>query len=214
MNYIAERRQEEKERRRGEILDAAEAVAAEVGWDAVTMDQVARTARLSRALVYVYFEDKADLMFGLGERAVKALTACFGTAVSRQQRGLDQMTAIGRAYIAFSRDAPVYFEVLARCELQSPDVTDPGGHEGACLVAGDALQRLMVSVLETGVRDGSIRADVGDLKTTAHVLWGFTHGVIQLASTKGKILAHHGVDTTQLLDQAIRLATRGLTAER
>ena len=48
MSYIAERRLEEKERRRTEIIDAAEAVAATVGWDAMTMDQVARKARLSR----------------------------------------------------------------------------------------------------------------------------------------------------------------------
>ena len=45
MSYIAERRQEEKERRRAEIIDAAEAVAATVGWDAMTMDRVARKAR-------------------------------------------------------------------------------------------------------------------------------------------------------------------------
>jgi len=60
MNYIAERRLEEKERRRAEILDAAEAVTARFGWDAMTMDRVARKARLSRALVYVYFKDKTD----------------------------------------------------------------------------------------------------------------------------------------------------------
>jgi AcrR family transcriptional regulator len=56
MSYIAERRQEEKERRRGEIIDAAEAVAATVGWDAMTMYLVARMARLSGALFYVYFK--------------------------------------------------------------------------------------------------------------------------------------------------------------
>jgi len=49
MNDLAERRHEEKERRRAEILDAAEAVAASEGWDDMTMDQVARRARLSRA---------------------------------------------------------------------------------------------------------------------------------------------------------------------
>jgi AcrR family transcriptional regulator len=42
MNDLADRRQEEKERRRAEILDAAEAVAATHGWDEMTMDQVAR----------------------------------------------------------------------------------------------------------------------------------------------------------------------------
>ncbi len=80
MSYIAERRQEEKERRRAEIIDAAEAVAATVGWDAMTMDQVARKARLSRALLYVYFKDKTDLLFGLCERALATLTQRFTEA--------------------------------------------------------------------------------------------------------------------------------------
>ncbi|MCC7199596.1 MAG: TetR/AcrR family transcriptional regulator, partial [Gammaproteobacteria bacterium] len=34
MNYLAERREEEKERRRSEIVDAALALYAEKGWDA------------------------------------------------------------------------------------------------------------------------------------------------------------------------------------
>ena len=49
MTYIAERRQEERDRRRAEIVDAADALYAEAGWDVMTMDQVARRARLSRA---------------------------------------------------------------------------------------------------------------------------------------------------------------------
>ena len=65
MSYIAERRLEEKERRRAEIVDAAEAAGRDVGLDALTMDDVARRARLSRALLYVYFQDRSDLMFGL-----------------------------------------------------------------------------------------------------------------------------------------------------
>jgi len=69
MSYIAVRREEEKERRRAEILDAAEVLYAKKGWDALTVDQVARSARLSRALVYVYFRDKEDLLFAIGERA-------------------------------------------------------------------------------------------------------------------------------------------------
>ena len=43
----------------------------------MTMDQVARRARLSRALLYVYFTDKADLMFGVGERAMAVLARRF-----------------------------------------------------------------------------------------------------------------------------------------
>ena len=90
MNDLADRRNEEKERRRAEILDAAEAVAAGEGWEDMTMDQVARRARLSRALLYVYFTDKTDLLFGVGERAMSILmqrcTESRGAAHARHRR--------------------------------------------------------------------------------------------------------------------------------
>jgi len=214
MNYIAERRQEEKERRRAEILEAAEAVARSAGWDAMTMDQVARKARLSRALVYVYFKDKSDLMFGIGERALALLRSRFEEAVARHRSGLDQITAIGHAYIAFSQEFPVYFEVLARCELESPDTTNLQPNEEAVLQTGDAVRDLMHRALEGGVRDGSIRPDVGDARVVAVVLWGFIHGIIQLSGAKAKVLAHDGLHTRELMDQALLMATRALQSAR
>jgi len=211
MSYIAERRQEEKERRRAEILDAAEAVCAVVGWDAMTMDQVARKARLSRALLYVYFKDKTDLLFGLCERALGTLTQRFTEAVSRHKRGLEQLTAIGRAYIAFSQEFPVYFEVVARCELLSPE-PQVESNEGAAMLKGDESRKLMVAVIEAGIRDGSIRADVGDPKLVSTALWGFMHGVLQLASTKANHLAHDGIATRDLVEHALLMATRSVEA--
>jgi len=210
MSYIAERRLEEKERRRAEILDAAEAVTASVGWDAMTMDQVARKARLSRALVYVYFKDKTDLMFGIGERSLLTLRQYFADAVAKHTRGLDQLVAIGHAYVAYSREQPVYFDVTARCELISPDTSNPQPNEEACLIQGDCVRRLMQEALELGVRDGSIRPDVGDAKAVTVCLWGFTHGILQLSSTKEKLLAHDGLQQRQLLEQAMLMMTRSL----
>jgi len=213
MNYLAERRQEEKERRRAEILDAAEAALERAGWDELTMEQVARHARLSRALVYVYFRDKGDLMFGICERALVRLRQRFEEAVSRHKLGLDQIIAIGRAYIAFSQEFPVYFDTLARCELREVNPANASPSETACRLVGDGVHGLMVAVLEDGVRDGSIRADIGNRMLAATALWGITHGVLQLSVSKAKLLAHHGVDARALLDQAMAMATRSLAAK-
>jgi TetR/AcrR family transcriptional regulator len=210
MSYIAERRQEEKERRRGEILDAAEAVLASVGWDAMTMEEVARKARLSRALVYVYFKDKTDLLFGVGERALAALRQQFTAAVAQHQQGIDQLAAIGRAYIAFSREQAVYFDVIARCEVISPDLANLQGNEGACLANSDGILRVMQGALEHGVKDGSVRPDVGGAKAVTICLWGFIHGVLLLSSAKANLLAHQGLQQSELLDQAMLMATRAL----
>jgi len=210
MSYIAERRLEEKERRRAEIVDAAEAAGREVGLDSLTMDDVARRARLSRALLYVYFQDRSDLMFGLAERAMSMLHARFLEAAERHGSGLEQVSAMGRAYVAFAQEFPVLFDALARCELKSSEPTDGSPSEQACALNGDRLQGALVSSIESGVRDGSIRGDIGSPMLMSITLWGFMHGIIQLTTTKSYALTHHGVSAKALIDHAISMITRDL----
>jgi AcrR family transcriptional regulator len=212
MNYIAERRLEEKERRRAEILDAAEHVAAAVGWDDMTMDQVARKARLSRALLYVYFKDKNDLMFGINERALVLLRQKFEEVMAKTPRGIDQIEGFGRAYVALSQEFPVYFDVLTRCELVVVDEIEPESNEAVCLKCGDAVFELMGQALETGIRDGSIRPDIGPLPVVAVTLWGFMHGIMQVATTKATVLVHRGVETNGLMEKALELSLLSLRA--
>src|SRR5271170_4981037 len=119
MSYIAERRGEEKERRRAEILDAAEALYAEKGWDSVTVDQVARSARLSRALVYVYFKDKQELLFAVGERAMFLLRDRFIAAASAEVLGMEKIEAIGRAYMTYAFEFPHYFDFMSKFHAHS-----------------------------------------------------------------------------------------------
>jgi len=183
MSYIAVRREEEKERRRAEILDAAETLYAKKGWDGLTVDQVARTARLSRALVYVYFRDKEDLLFAIGERAMRLLRDRFLAAAAGTARGMDQVDAIGRAYMGYAHEFPHYFDFCTRFQSHSADA-DPSTNEGACQVAGDQLIGTVVQAIETGIRDGSIRPDVGDPLLLALTLWAFTHGIIQIAAAR------------------------------
>jgi len=76
-------------------VDAAEALYAQLGWDQVTMDRVARRARLSRALIYVYFQDRNELLLAITERALAELRQRFLAAVALHPLGLEQMLEIG-----------------------------------------------------------------------------------------------------------------------
>jgi AcrR family transcriptional regulator len=204
MSYIAQRRGEERERRRAEILNAAEALYAEKGWDSLTVDQVARSARLSRALVYVYFRDKEELLFAIGERAMSLLRDRFIAAAAGHELGLDQVTAIGQTYMAYANEFPHYFDFCSRFHAHSVAV-DPGSHEGACQAAGDAAIGAVIQAIETGKRDGSIRADVGESVLLATSLWAFTHGIIQLAMAKGDDLARFGITISDFSTYAFEL---------
>jgi len=210
MSHIAERRQEEKERRQADIIDAAEAVAASVGLDAMTMDEVARKARLSRALLYVYFRDKPDLLFAICQRALDNLRSRFEAAARSEDTGLAAIHAIGRAFVEFSREQPVHYDALARFARHAPQSPDGAANERACLEIGDSVHRIMDGCIERGIADGSIRADVGPPGLVALTLWGYIHGIIQLATTKAAVIEHRGYDVDHLVGHAMQMAARAL----
>jgi AcrR family transcriptional regulator len=208
MSYIAERRQEERDRRRAEIVDAAEALYAEVGWDAVTMDRVARRARLSRALLYVYFRDKSDLHFALVERALHALRGRFETAREGRARGIDEVEAIGRAYLAYAQELPHCFDACARYQAHTSADGTLQENESACIRAGHRVHEVFVGSLNRGVADGSIRSDLGNPYLTALTLWAFSHGLIQIAANKAAQIAHEGIAVQTFVEHAFEMALR------
>lgn len=211
MSYIAERRQEEKDRRRAEIIEAAEGLYGELGWDAVTMESVAKRARLSRALVYVYFKDKTELHFAITIRALQSLHQRFSAASAGASTGAEKIRAIGEAYITYGREIPHYFDACARLQLHTSENPEPGSHERTIHEVGDSIHQIVVAVFKAGQQDGTLRTDLGNLDVTARVLWGFMHGLIQIAMTKSAELAQSGISVPQLMEQAISLTMFMLT---
>ncbi len=202
MSYVAVRREEEKERRRADMVDAAEELYADVGWDAVTMDRVAKSARLSRALLYVYFRDKNDLLHAITERALLELRERFVTAAAANAEGIDQVTAIGRAYVHFQQEKPYRFDACSRFHAHQA-AGQPA--EDACAAAGDAVMAVIVKSLLQGQADGSIRKDIGNPAQVCVMLWAFTHGLIQIGINKSTEIARQGVNVPQLMEGSFEM---------
>jgi AcrR family transcriptional regulator len=208
---LRERQQEEKAQRRRTILDAAETVLARDGRASMTMGAIADDARLSRSLLYVYFEDMDDIVLGVTLRAFQDLTQRFQAAVDAHEQGIDKIRAIGEAYIRFAHDAPVYFDLLAQFEAQEATPEAATDREQACLAALEHVLQIMVDAIQTGIDDGSMRPDLDPMRT-AMILWGHTHGLIQLASHKGAgIEARHNLSPGALLEAGLDFEGVALT---
>ncbi len=210
MSYVAVRREEEKERRRAEMVDAAEELYADVGWDAVTMDRVAKSARLSRALLYVYFRDKNDLLHAITERALIELRGRFVAAAGSHAKGIDKVQAIGRAYVLFQQEKPYRFDACTRFHAHQA-AGQPA--EQACAAAGDAVIGVIVQALMQGQADGTIRKDLGSPVQVCIMLWAFTHGLIQIATNKTVEIARQGVDVPQLMEGSFAMLRYMLAAK-
>lgn len=197
---IAERRAEEKTERRNAITDAAVAQFAKKGIDGTTYGDIAKQARLSRSLLYTYFDDTNALLLAVAERAEQALADAFEAAVADEDRGLDQLLAIFHAYFAFLQDNPVYAEALARAkQLTATDAAQKADANLRCSNTGSATQ-ITGEVLATGIRDGSIRKDIPDPRELGLALRGATLGFAILTEQMAVRLKEWGISPNQIAE--------------
>ena len=177
------RREREKQARYDTILDAAELVFSEKGYERTSMDDIARTASLSRALLYVYFKDKAAIQRGIMLRAGHSLFRRFEEARQTADNGLAQIRAMGESYYRFYLEEPDYFSALTKASTAMAEADESQAEEMLC--SKSDLMELMVGAIELGLEDGTMNRDrITDPVQTALYLRGALHGVILLCQSE------------------------------
>lgn len=182
---LKSRREREKQARYDAILDAAELAFAEKGYERTSMDDIARTASLSRTLLYVYFKDKAAIQQGIMLRAGRSLVERFENARSTADTGLAQIKAMGEAYYRFYLEAPDYFSALTKASTAIADADADEDQTRGMLCWKNELMTLMEAAIRQGLEDGSMnRERIHSPIQTAHYLRGALHGVIMLCQSE------------------------------
>lgn len=177
------RRDREKQARGDAILDAAERVFFEKGYERTSMDDIARTASLSRALLYVYFKDKAAIQRGIMLRAGQSLTTRFEAARRTADTGLAQIAAMGEAYYQFYLEEPDYFTALTNATTAMAEADSDQAEEMWCSKA--ELMNLMAEAIQQGLEDGTMnKKRITDPMQTAVYLRGSLHGVMLLCQSE------------------------------
>lgn len=185
---IQERREREKEKRRNDIIDAAENIFFSKGYDLATMDDVAEEAELSKGTLYLYFSSKEDLYMGITRRGLEILQRMFLKAVESHERGLDQIRAIGDAYCEFAEKHSNYFRSMVYFHSNIMENVADGSFAEPEAQEGIKVLQTCTQALSQGIADGSIRPDIDPMKV-AIILWGQTTGILQLAMSLGKHMA-------------------------
>jgi AcrR family transcriptional regulator len=176
------RRRLDPERRRAQLLDAAEAVFTDRDPREVTFEQVAEAAGVSRALVYNYFGDRFGLVAALYLRAAVELDDEVAAAVSGDGPGDERLRRLIRAHLEFaSRYGPVVdlvvssgsrghpvLEQVRRCRLER--LTEVWGDTAAARLVGGGVLALLEQVsVERLAEPGLDLAEATDLVFA--VLW-------------------------------------------
>jgi len=200
------RRAEEKERRRTEILECGVRLIAERGLDKFSFGDLAQATGLSRPLIYFYFADKDALDREAVCESHRRVHRLFVEATRAHQSGLEQVTAMGRSYVEYYQREPHWFFLCADYESQPESLTKMDDLGEQIVQHKRGVMLVIEGALEKGMRDGSIRADLGDIKLVGLNLWAFSLGLIQTAGARRKeIEAVSAVDSDAMIDQGFAL---------
>jgi AcrR family transcriptional regulator len=109
------RRQARGRARIESILDAAEQLVAEVGYDEMTTNAVAARAGISPGSLYQFFGNKAQILDGLIPRCSAQVEQFWQTQLSAEAMALPVDTIVDRvvdAFVAFKSERPAFWALF------------------------------------------------------------------------------------------------------
>ncbi|MBI3269718.1 MAG: TetR/AcrR family transcriptional regulator [Planctomycetes bacterium] len=203
-----ERRTREKDAKRRRILRAAIRCFARSGYDATSLDDVARAAEVAKGTVYLYFKSKADLF---GSLLLRHGFEPFAAELESRLLGCRDARGALRAFAGCFHDLCLaaereLFELFVRFDRGD---LDRGLSDELRAETRERLRKLLAeiaAVVDRGRAAGEIHAPEG--RRVAPVLWALCIGVAHLA--KGKPEAGGAVHARQVLEDALTCLLDGI----
>lgn len=147
------------------VLDAALAISAETGPDAISMREVAREAGVSHQAPYHHFGDRAGIFAAISEEGFTQL------ADEMSESRKHGATAMCETYVHFALQHKGHFRVMFR-----NDLCNVGNYPSALLQADRAFGVLLDEVKATLGEDASDE----DTRTQTTYMWSVAHGLATL----------------------------------
>jgi AcrR family transcriptional regulator len=164
---VTARRERERIARREAILDAAQELIATEGYHGMRMDSVAEAAELSKGTLYL----------------LDVLLPVIETGLQNTSTGLDAVLQLLQKYYDFTQDNPHHFRFAMEWLSAGERMDD--STEAFQIYRGRVghMLSLVVTSLQQGQADGSIRTDIDPLPQAIQ-LWTSFLGVVMVGLNK------------------------------
>ena len=108
LSLIKSKKELREDRKKRQMIDAAESLFREKGFEKTTMDDIADRALFSKTTLYNYFNRKEDIILMIAIRAYSKLSQMFYEAVDESLPGIKQVVAMGTQYYEFAQKYPMF----------------------------------------------------------------------------------------------------------
>jgi AcrR family transcriptional regulator len=152
---ILERKTREKEERKKLILERAKELILERGIPALSMQDIADAAELSKATLYLYFQSKEAILTEILTDSADAFVSYVEDRLNPHDSGLEAMRKLWGSYLRFFGESPDIFVLTGIRRFVEPN---PDDTVVSARPTERKLLKLIAKVLERGVADGTLDA--------------------------------------------------------
>jgi AcrR family transcriptional regulator len=165
---ISERKQREKAAVKAKILETADRLFLEKGYEGTSIRTISEAIEYSPATIYLYFKDKNDIFFQLQQKAFALLEEKMKTTQNILVP-LERLKAMGKVYLNFAFDNPQYYDLMfilrSPMEALSEENTWQQGIE---------LYQTIETTVEACLITNQIKP--ADHQIIAFTIWSYIHG--------------------------------------
>jgi AcrR family transcriptional regulator len=163
--------------RRAEILEAAERIFVEVGYEGATIRRIADEVGLSSTALYMHFAEKSEILHEICRSAFHRLTEANAAVIAADAAPEVRLRQLIEGYIDFGFANPnAYRLIYLTRPLEARE-----GAESAAQELGAELYRSFEAVVASVEAEGRLK---GDVRAVAQSLWASAHGIVSLMITK------------------------------
>lgn len=180
---MARRKKEPRSVHRDNIASVASELFAERGISATSMDDIAKAAGYSKATLYVYFENKEEIVSILVLDSMKKMCSYISSALQLQTSTRAKYDLICKELTRYQDEYPFYFKMMLDKINVNFENQDFFPEEKESYEIGEEINEMIKGLLLSGIESGDLRRDI-ELMPISFSCWGMLSGLILLAANK------------------------------
>ena len=202
---MGRRKKEPKSVHRENIAFAASELFMKNGITSTSMDEIAKKAGYSKATLYVYFENKEEIVGLLVLNSMKKLYDYISAALEEQKTTKARYDLICNSLVKYQEEFPFYFKMALdkiNIDFESRNYLP---EEKETYQVGEDINEKLKDFLISGIRKGDLKNNL-EIIPTIFNLWGMLSGIIQLATNKEEyIKSAMGLSKNQFLEYGFNM---------
>lgn len=166
---LSSRKEQEREIRRQDIMDAAEELFIRNGIENTTMNQIANRAEYTKKTLYTYFPSKDDIYVAIMLRAIDRHHQSYQDAIDQAGTGYEKLYAFADHYCHCHQANPWFFRLRKYWQNSRENNADENPRiREEVRESAERSNRMLNNVFESGKQDGSLAPDLDTEVATSY----------------------------------------------